>query len=366
MSNEFDLESMLRSILGDDTPSMTAPPATAAPQPVVTAAVTPKSEEVFTDAATRDGADLPALSFPEFTTDEIAGTFDIRNYATMARLRMRKWHARVKDKRVARDTAKAEGASEQVFSVYRRLLAGFEEKLKTVHSAIYSARMRHYELTLPWSTTGVDESGRRDGPRLLPNTLFMEYVTIMGRAKVDMETALSDFKTAYPGLVEAAKKVQGKDFDPTVYPPVESMDDRFALEFDFEPIPMGVDFKGLPAQQIAALKDKMNETMRRRLENAMQDVWLRLHEVISHMAERLADPNKGFHDTLVSNVRETVELAKHLNATNDPILANIVDRAKQELCLHDAAVLRKDLSKREYAATCAREVLQQMAKAGRR
>jgi hypothetical protein len=363
MSKDFDLDAMLRSILNESSvpAAMTAP----LPTPPVTVAVTPEPE-VFTDGAIREGSNLPTLSFPTFTTAEMSATMDIRNYATMARLRMRKWHARVKDKRVAHDACKAEGASEQAFSVYKRLLAGFEDKLKKVHSAIDAARMRHYEMTLPWSTTGVDETGRRDGPRVLPNTLFMEYVSTMGRAKIDMEQAYDEFETAYPGLIEAAKRTLGKSFDGTEYPPPEQLRDRFALDFDFQPIPAGVDFKGLPAQQITALKQKMDENMRRCLENAMHDVWKRLHETISHAAERLGDPNKSFHDTLVSNVRETVQLGYHLNATSDPVLRGILDRAQQELCLLDAAVLRADLSRREMVATNAREILRQMAKAGAR
>jgi hypothetical protein len=365
---DFDLDAMLNSILNGEpalpapSPTMTAPLAT-----TVTVAVTKEDTDggVFTDSPDRLERDIPAIAFPEFTTSEIASTLDIRNYATMARLRIRKWHARVKDKRVARDTAHAEGASDQAFSVYKKLLAGAEEKLKKVHSVIDSARMRHYEMTLPWSTTGVDETGRRDGPRLLANTLFMEYVSAMGQAKIDAETALDDFVEVYPALIEVARQSLGRSFDETQYPPPTQIRDRFALDFDFQPIPTGVDFKGLPQQQIDALKARMDHNMRQCLENAMRDVWQRLHEVVAHMAERLGDPNKTFHDTLVTNVRGEAALAKHLNATGDAKLAKLVSRIESDLCVHDADMLRKNTQYREYTAQCARDILNFMDKAGR-
>ena len=352
-----ELAAMLRQIMGDDAPSMTAPPATPQTlQPVVT-------EAVFTDTASRGDA-LPPLVLPVFTSEEIASTIDMRNYATMIRLRMRKWTARAKDSRVARGAAKAEGATEQAFSVYKKLLAGADEKRAKVASIIDSARMRHYEMTLPWSTTGVDESGRRDGPRLLPNTLYMDYISVMAEAKRDMRIALDEFKTAYPTLIESARHALGTAFDETEYPTVESLDERFALDYDVSPIPTGVDFKGLPQQQIDALKVKMDDTIRTCLENAMQDVWSRLHTAVSKMAERLSDPEKTFHDTLVGNVREVVQLGEHLNATKNPKLSALLQRAREELCAIEPEALRKSVSLRERVANDATDILRQMARHG--
>lgn len=358
---DFDLDSVLRSILnGDPVPpgaTMTAP-TNPTPAPTVTKVVTPEQPAI------RDAklAEMPPLRMPEFTTDEIAEQLDIRNYATMAKLRVRKWHARVKDKRVARDTAHAEDASEGAFSVYKRLLAGAEDKLKAVHSAIDAARMRHYEMTLPWSTTGLDESGRRDGPRLLPNTLFMEYVATMSDAQRLTQESLDEFVGVYPTLIEAARRHLGKSFDATQYPPESHIRDHFALEYDFQPIPTGVDFKGLPQQQITRLAEHMNRNTRKCLENAMRDVWARLHEVVTNMAERLKDPQQKFHDTLVTNVRETVAMAKHLNPTGDSRMSTVIKTMEDELCVEDAKTLRENLRVRERVAGSAIDVLASMAK----
>ena len=58
-----------------------------------------------------------------------------------------------------------------------------------------------------------------------------------------------------------------------------------------------------------------------RLNNAMRDVWDRLHECLTHMSERLADDEEGkrklFHGTLLTNARELIDLLAKLNVTGD-------------------------------------------------
>jgi len=362
--SDFDLDAMLRSILNEEAPPIvTAPPAT-----VTTVVTPPKDVPVFKDSALRedDRIELPPLVFPEFTSKDIAETLDIRNYATMVKLRTRKWAASVKDKRLAQDVSRSEGASKEAFRVYKSLFAGAEERLKAVHKVIDAGRMEHYKRTMPWSTTGVDESGRRDGPRLLPNVLFMEYVTDLGRAKQELKGTVLEFRQAYPSMVEAAKRNLGTAFDETQYPPESMIEDYFALDFDFSPIPTGVDFKGLPAQQVAQLKNRMDANVRTCLENAMKDVWQRLHTVVTHMAERLGDNSKTFHDTLVSNVKEIAVLGHSFNATNDVALTRILKRVEQELCLVEPKELRESVLKRATVAGSAREILADMKRAAQR
>ena len=361
---EPSIEDMLRSLMGEEdaqllNETMTAPPDEPA---AVTQTLPTDVTEVFTDE--EDRTKLEPMQFPTFAAKDIAETLDIRNYATMARLRMRKWTARKKDKRVARNAAKSEGASDQAFSVYKRLLAGAEDKLKAVNAVIDKARGQHYAMTLPWSVTGIDETGRRDGPRMLPNTLFLDYIKEMGNAKTDMVTALDDFVAHYPSLVEAAKRSLGGSFDATEYPEPAHIRGNFALDFDFSPIPTGVDFKGLPRQQIERLSEALNDNMQKCLENAMRDVWQRLHKTVGHMAERLSDPARTFHDTLVGNVREVVALGRHLNATGDHRLGGLLQKAETELCKHEPKTLREDMTTRALVAKCAGELLGEMRKHG--
>jgi hypothetical protein len=96
------------------------------------------------------------------------------------------------------------------------------------------------------------------------------------------------------------------------------------------------------------------------MENAMRDVWARMHDVVFKMAERLDDPKKLFHDTLVSNVQETADLLRHLNATKDSNIEAIRQRIETDLCQVDAKQLRENLSRRALVARLARDILSSM------
>lgn len=95
----------------------------------------------------------------------------------------------------------------------------------------------------------------------------------------------------------------------------------------------------------------------------MQENWVRLHDVISAMVERLSTPDKRFHSTLVENVREAVRLTQHLNATNDQRIEAVRKYADKHLCQHDAEELRKNPTLRLQVAGHAQSALDMMAKA---
>ena len=303
---------------------------------------------------------LPVVSFPQFTSADISAQLDIRNFATLCKLKVRKWVGRKRDKGAAKKAESDHGSVDGTYTAYKKLFAGTEDKLKAVNSVLDAARTRHYQMTMPWSTTGMDDSGRRDGPRLLPNTLFMEYITEMGQAKQTMQQRFSELRQAYPQLLQEAQRNLGSAFVITDYPTPDELEQLFALDFEFSPIPEGVDFKGLPAQQAQRLSDALEKSKRACMENAMRDVWSRMHDVVFKLAERLGDPKKIFHDTLVSNVQETADLLRHLNAVNDPHIEEIRQRIQSDLCRFDAKHLRDNLSQRALVARLAQDILESM------
>lgn len=375
---DFDLDSVLKQIMeGVDAPtipmvaskfpdhhSKEAHPPIAVPATLPLASVTaPADTTVVTgddDAEASSHGPLPVMSFPTFTGADISAQLDIRNFATLCKLRVRKWVGRKRDKTAAKKAESDHGSVDGTYTAYKKLFAGTEDKLKAVNSVLDAARTRHYQMTLPWSTTGMDETGRRDGPRLLPNTLFMEYITEMGQAKQTMQQRFSELRQAYPQLLLEAERNLGSAFVITDYPTPDELEQLFALDFEFSPIPEGVDFKGLPAQQAQRLSDALEKSKRACMENAMRDVWSRMHDVVFKMAERLSDPKKLFHDTLVTNVQETADLLQHLNAVNDPHIEEIRQRIERDLCRHDARQLRENLTKRGLVARLAKDILDSM------
>ncbi|MGI8552470.1 MAG: hypothetical protein ACR2PL_17030, partial [Dehalococcoidia bacterium] len=83
-----------------------------------------------------------------------------------------------------------------------------------------------------------------------------------------------------------------------------------------------------------------------------------------HMVERLwsyrvtaEGVNGKFHDTLVENVRELVDLLPTLNVTGNTTMAELSERMKAELCRYSAQTLRDSTSARERTAAAAEDIL---------
>lgn len=318
------------------------------------------SAHVFTDSAAATRIHVP---IPTFTSADMMAAFDIRNVATLVTLQTNRWHAKVKDRQASRDAATANQADERAFETRKKLLVGADELLISIHKAIDAARIKHYAMTLPWSTTGLDDTGRRTGGRLLMNTLFFEYTQEMAKYRKEMEDSLAIFEPEYPNLIKLAQVKLGKRFDPREYPNPSSIRAHFNLSFDFQPIPKGEDFMGLPKQQLDKLAQHLNSQTQTMMENAMQENWVRLHDVISAMVERLSTPDKRFHATLVENVREAVRLTEHLNMTKDQRITDVQKYADKHLCQHDAEELRKNPTLRLQVAGHAKSALDMMQKA---
>jgi hypothetical protein len=301
-----------------------------------------------------------AIELPEFTSEDLMGDLDIRNYGTLVSLTTTRWHAKVRDHKAAADAAGATGADKSAFEARKRLLVGADEKLKRVHTAIDAARTEHYRLTLPWSTVGVNDHGKRSGPRLLPNTLFFDYTQAMAKFKAEMDTALDEFVQAYPTLIAIAQKKLGGSFDATQYPAPSQIRNYFGLAFDFLPIPTGSDFDGITGIQAEKLALNVNKKTRQMLENAMQDAWKRLLDDITHAHSALANPNAKFHYTLVDKMKEHASMLSHLNVTKDQRIENIRSKIDKELARYDIKEIRKDDALRARLAESAKQVLDMM------
>jgi uncharacterized protein YdbL (DUF1318 family) len=325
------------------------------PEPVTTP-VTTEVTSLVTDTTDVGKKLAAAATLPSFVDDELMSALDIRQFGTLVTLTTNRWHAKVKDRFAAKAASAATGANDEAFEARKRLLVGADAELRRIHKAIDDARTKHYEMTLPWSTNGVNDVGRRAGARLLPNTRFMEYVQVMAKAKAEMEAALNVFVPLYPQLVQQAAQNLKGSFDPKEYPPASTIAKHFALEFEFHPVAVGKDFEGIlgaQAEKLALALEMRNRTM---LENAMQDMWVRLTGVIDRAVDRFGTPDAIFQHSLIDNLRGLVEDLKHLNVTKDPRIEKVRQEIDKRLTKHEAPDIREDAGLRKLLGEEARRI----------
>lgn len=288
--------------------------------------------------------------------------------AMLVSLNIRNWQARKHDREISEEVARdhATGKPSDAVGRYNKILID-KAALKPIQEIISAARTHHYFNTLPWSDAGQ---------RILPAANFFAYSEKQREFKAKFEAAARDFVADYEAHVAEARVRLNGMFREEDYPKPGELARKFAMAFEVMPIPSADDFRvsSLGAGEVEQIKAAIAERMEREFENAARDLWERIHERVSHMAERLraysveVDPATGkttthgaFRDSLVENLRELVEVLPRLNVTGDAALARMAEELQADLCRHDAAELREDASLRRAVAMNAEDILAQMA-----
>jgi hypothetical protein len=238
----------------------------------------------------------------------------------------------------------------------KKMLAGHDGSLKDTKSAFAAVRLKHYSLTLPWVSD--PHATRMTGARLLPNLLFERYMQEMSAAKRAATVELDKFIAEYPELVEKAKLNLGGLADVT-YPTPEDVRSKFRVTFDFEPIPAGAAFRGLPDAMLAKLSRGLADKQNRMITTAQAAMWREVRERLQHLHDRLSATTDGgdpvrFKVSTIENVRELDMLLPGWNIIGNPdvleIHGDILDMIKDVTAerVRDNAHVREDVVKRAH------------------
>jgi len=281
--------------------------------------------------------------------------------ATLVSVNISQWTARKLDKRVTDEVNRSHNAVSDA-GRYNKLLIE-AKRLETLNSIVGQARKLHYTMTKPWADEGM---------RILPNALHAKFADEFRKLKRDFDVAADEFAAEYPRFVEERKRALNGLFNENDYPSAAEIRSKFRLETKTFPVPEADDFRSdvLDADTIDDIKREIGETSETVLNDAMKDTIESVVKVVGHMAERLATygqrkpgEKKGsfFTDTLVSNVRELVELLPAFNFTNDPALTQITERMRRELTVEEAETLRTNPAARESVKRSADDILKDVS-----
>ena len=298
---------------------------------------------------------------PEQKAEPMPEAKTLSQKAMLAELTIKGWSGRAQDNEAAAHTAQAYQANVEWMKFTKRLVN--KEALKAVKKAENEARKTHKELTLPWN---------ENGQRILPAQAYQDYMTRMAAHRDAHEAAVDAFLAEFDALVEEARKELGGLFNPADYPEAGDLLDKFLFDTELNALDVTGDFRVKMADsEMKALQEQIARRTEARLAGAMHDVYERLHDVVSHMAERLRayKPKQGedgkienpFRDATLNNVRDIVDLLPKLNLTNDPALTALAQEVKQTLLAADAKELRNDDAKRADVAAQAEKIAGAMA-----
>jgi hypothetical protein len=145
------------------------------------------------------------------------------------------------------------------------------------------------------------------------------------------------------------------------YPSTEKLRTKFGVKLEVLPIPSGDDFRvTLSEEEQARVAREIDESVRQSLNRGTRDLWARLTAVVTHMVDKLNEPESRFHASLITNVLDLVDLLPRLNVDQDEELNRFAAEIKDRLCNYSAHDLKKNEILRVATASDAAQILSQM------
>ena len=256
----------------------------------------------------------------------------ITHKAMLAAVHISIWTATKHDRKVSRDVADRHGARERAGRYNKQLLmgAGRLEELRTLAGQI---RQHFYKITLPWSDEGF---------RLLPSHFLFDLTARMREFEAGFSSGVEQFLAVYPDYIREAKAELGSLFREEDYPSTAELRGKFSVKLEILPVPTGDDFRVvMSAEEQARIAREIDANVRQSLTRGTEELWKRLREVVSHMVDRLGEPEARFHASLVTNISDLASLLPQLNVNQDPDLERFATQIRDRLCNYTAQDLKK-------------------------
>jgi hypothetical protein len=277
--------------------------------------------------------------------------------AMLCSLSICQWSARKHDPEASEEIAARHGAQSNAGRYNKVLLP--PQALAEVKMIAGGARREHYFMTLPWDDAGY---------RVLPAAAYLDHTAKLRGYSQQFAAAAEAFAVAFEQLVQDSRVRLGGLFRPEDYPSASEIREKFSFETKVLPLPDAGDFRvSLGEEETKRIQRQITATVEASLTVATRELWQRLYEAVSHMAERLGAykvSDEGvehpFRDTVVTNLVRLVQVLPKLNVTGDPELERLTEEVRRSL-LVDPKELRKSEVSRNETARAAAAIAQQMA-----
>lgn len=283
---------------------------------------------------------------------------NISDRAMLVRLSVSQWTAAKNDRKVNKEVADNHNSAEDMGKFKKSLVA--KEALKKLSDIRTELRDFHYTHTLPW----ID-----GGSRILSSTGSIGYFKEMNKKVARYQSATDELIDSYDSLVEEARVKLNGLFDSADYPPISQIRSKFGVTMEIDPVAVASDFRvKMSEAEVNSIRGQIERAGQQRLQEAMKDIWTRIQRVVAHMVDRLKSyevtpegkvKNK-FHDTLITNVTDLLDILPSLNITDDANLSLFGERIKKELTVYTPDQLRENVKAREETAAKAADILSKM------
>jgi len=259
-----------------------------------------------------------------------------------------KWGARKFDAAASKRITSENGAKQKAARVNKLLIESPAlDKISNIEGQV---RTYLYSCTLPWNDKGL---------RILPVTKYFEFLSKINEFKNDFEEAVNNFMPEYERLrteVWELTNMLGTLYNERDYPNEHTIRGKFELRIHFMPLYDGSDFRvKLADDEVELIRASIEEDVNNKIAHATEELFDKARELVLKMAEKLADPNAIYRDSLIENIRAFNDTLPVLNFNNDPKIDYIHGLLK-DVSSYDPEVLRWKLSLRKDVAEKAKKI----------
>ena len=254
--------------------------------------------------------------------------------AMLVNLRITAWSGRLYDRHASHHVAVHHDAAASAGRYNKRVLP--KAAFAALTATMSEARTKHYAKPLPWDDQGA---------RLLSVANYDRYTELMNGLRERVVRQRARFIEDYDDYVDQARLDLGKLFRIEDYPSKEALQGKFSIRDRIAAVQDAENFMAkLATDDIERLKRDIECDVEERLHDAAGDLYRRLGEAVERVSERLQEDENGkplvFRDTMISNVRDLVDVVPRLNIFGDDELARLCAQVKDRIASVEPDALR--------------------------
>lgn len=268
----------------------------------------------------------------------------IKDKAIIIRVRSTVWSARRYDKQLSLHLTQAASAAKDAARVNQYLLTGADYEFKEISVKLRIIREFVDHATVPWDA---------HGGRLITPKAYFDLLPSLNALTDDFYNAVKTFINVYPERAVVAQQRLGSMLKPEMYPSVQDLVDAFRVGIDTEAVPTlapGDLRGGADEAEIERLRESVERTVARRINESITAQWHRLLEDVTRLNSSVAprdDKANRIYTTTVEGLRHTAKVLRDINVTEDPDLDKLCGDVLDALALASADTLRISPSQRE-------------------
>ena len=259
---------------------------------------------------------------------------DLTHDAMLVGLHIAAWSGRLYDREASDHVAAHHEASASAGRYNKRLLP--KAAFAALTATMSEARTRHYANSLPWDDKGA---------RLLTVANYEHYTELMDGFRERVVRQRARFIEDYDDYVDQARLDLGRLFRIEDYPSKEALQGKFAIRYRIAPVPDADHFIAkLASDDTERVKRDIERHVEEQLHDAVGDLYRRLGEAVERVSERLKEDPEGkplvFRNSMISNIRDLVDVVPRLNIFGDDELARLCQQVKDRIASVEPDALR--------------------------